>query len=205
MRQAIKAPLVIPVLGLLVASAMAASPAAAADPDTCDPDSFESENSCAKAPADLAAGAGQLHQPRRPWLDLLQTLLRPGRLHRAQGRRHASGAVRVRDRTRRDRRLRPRADGSPGRDPGPAVATSAARLRLRERTRPWRDLNGPRSTSSPAWRRSLRDGVGELPEGHRLANGDAWCAVGYQGSVSCVSGDNGFVLAWWGGLLEKPT
>ena len=47
-----------------------------------------------------------------------------------------------------------------------------------------------------------RDGVGDLPEGHRLVNGDAWCSVGYQGSVSCASGDNGFTLAGWGGALE---
>lgn len=45
--------------------------------------------------------------------------------------------------------------------------------------------------------------VGDLPQGYRLANGDAWCAVGYQGSLTCVSGANGFTLAWWGGILEK--
>ncbi len=47
--------------------------------------------------------------------------------------------------------------------------------------------------------------VSELPEGYKLVNGDAWCAVGYQGSVSCVSGANGFTLAWWGGVLDKLT
>lgn len=45
--------------------------------------------------------------------------------------------------------------------------------------------------------------VDDLPAGHRLVNGEAWCAVGYQGSVTCVSGANGFTLAWWGGILEK--
>lgn len=30
--------------------------------------------------------------------------------------------------------------------------------------------------------RFTRDGVGDLPEGHRLANGDAFFFVGYQGS-----------------------
>lgn len=49
-----------------------------------------------------------------------------------------------------------------------------------------------------------RAGVGDLPEGYRLVNGDAWCAVFYQGSISCVSGANGFTLAWWGGVLEQP-
>ena len=46
--------------------------------------------------------------------------------------------------------------------------------------------------------------VDDLPEWHRLVSGDAWCSVGYQGSVSCVSGANGFTLAWWGGILEDP-
>lgn len=46
--------------------------------------------------------------------------------------------------------------------------------------------------------------VDELPQGHRLANGGAWCAVGYQGSLTCVSGANGFTIGWWGGVLEAP-
>ncbi len=37
--------------------------------------------------------------------------------------------------------------------------------------------------------------VDDLPEGHRLVNGDAWCAVGFQGSVSCTSGVKKFTLA----------
>lgn len=44
--------------------------------------------------------------------------------------------------------------------------------------------------------------VDELPAGHRLVNGNAWCVAGWQGSVSCVSGNNGFTIAWWGGILE---
>lgn len=46
--------------------------------------------------------------------------------------------------------------------------------------------------------------VGELPAGHRLVNGNAWCVAGWQGAVSCVSGANGFTIAWWGGILEPP-
>jgi hypothetical protein len=46
--------------------------------------------------------------------------------------------------------------------------------------------------------------VDDLPEGYRLANGDAWCAVGYQGSVSCTSGQNGFVINTLGAILEAP-
>ncbi len=34
--------------------------------------------------------------------------------------------------------------------------------------------------------------VDVLPEGHQLVNGDAFCLVGYQGSVSCTAGDHGF-------------
>lgn len=45
--------------------------------------------------------------------------------------------------------------------------------------------------------------VDDLPEGHRLVNGDPWCAVGFQGSVSCTSGANGFTLTWWLGIPEQ--
>jgi hypothetical protein len=34
--------------------------------------------------------------------------------------------------------------------------------------------------------------VDVLPEGHQLVNGAAFCLVGYQGSVSCTTGDHGF-------------
>ncbi len=34
--------------------------------------------------------------------------------------------------------------------------------------------------------------VDVLPEGRQLRNGDAFCLVGYQGSVSCTTGDHGF-------------
>ena len=34
--------------------------------------------------------------------------------------------------------------------------------------------------------------VDVLPEGHQLRNGDAFCLVGYQGSVSCATGEHGF-------------
>ncbi|MEI6251940.1 MAG: hypothetical protein WCP30_03965 [Mycobacteriaceae bacterium] len=34
--------------------------------------------------------------------------------------------------------------------------------------------------------------VDVLPEGHQLVNGEASCLVGYQGSVSCTTGDHGF-------------
>lgn len=47
--------------------------------------------------------------------------------------------------------------------------------------------------------------VDNLPEGYRLANGDAWCATGYQGSVTCTSGENGFSINTVGATLEKPS
>ena len=34
--------------------------------------------------------------------------------------------------------------------------------------------------------------VDVLPEGRQLRNGDAFCLVGYQGSVSCTTGEHGF-------------
>jgi hypothetical protein len=38
-----------------------------------------------------------------------------------------------------------------------------------------------------------------LLEGHRLGNGDARCAVGYQGALSCHIGEHGFAFASiWG-------
>jgi hypothetical protein len=41
--------------------------------------------------------------------------------------------------------------------------------------------------------------VDVLPEGRRLENGGAKCQRGYQGSVSCRSGEHGFVLSTtWG-------
>lgn len=47
--------------------------------------------------------------------------------------------------------------------------------------------------------------VDVLPEGYRLVNGAAWCAVGYQGSVTCSSGANGFTFTSTGGVLEGPS
>jgi hypothetical protein len=34
--------------------------------------------------------------------------------------------------------------------------------------------------------------VDVLPEGYQLRNGDSFCLVGYQGSVSCTAGEHGF-------------
>jgi hypothetical protein len=36
----------------------------------------------------------------------------------------------------------------------------------------------------------LVDGLDIRPEGDRLVNGDARCAKGYQGSLSCHTGDH---------------
>jgi hypothetical protein len=43
--------------------------------------------------------------------------------------------------------------------------------------------------------------VDVLPEGHRLVNGGAACAVGYQSTVHCETGDHGFVQSSLWGLL----
>lgn len=39
---------------------------------------------------------------------------------------------------------------------------------------------------------SFTRAVDVLPEGHQLVNGDASCLVGFQGSVSCTTGEHGF-------------
>ncbi|MGI9163658.1 MAG: hypothetical protein ACR2JI_12170 [Mycobacterium sp.] len=46
--------------------------------------------------------------------------------------------------------------------------------------------------------------VDVLAQGYRVLNGAAWCAVGFQGSVSCSTGDNGFTLTAVGGTLQLP-
>jgi hypothetical protein len=38
-----------------------------------------------------------------------------------------------------------------------------------------------------------------LPEGHRLANRNAYCGLGYRGSMTCRTGEHGFAIATiWG-------
>jgi hypothetical protein len=52
-----------------------------------------------------------------------------------------------------------------------------------------------RYSATPTFTRN----VDVLPEGHQLVNGDASCAVGYQGSVGCKTGEHGFVhYSIWG-------
>ena len=46
--------------------------------------------------------------------------------------------------------------------------------------------------------------VDVLDQGYRLVNGDAWCSVGYQGTVSCTAGKNGFTLAAFGVFFDEP-
>lgn len=46
--------------------------------------------------------------------------------------------------------------------------------------------------------------VAELPAGYRLVNGDAWCYQGYQGTITCTSGANGFVIDSYGGAILAP-
>ena len=42
-----------------------------------------------------------------------------------------------------------------------------------------------------------------LPSGHRIVNGSAWCSLSEQGAIDCVTGRNGFIWNWWGGILER--
>lgn len=204
MRQAIKAPLVIPVLGLLVASAMAASPAAAADPDTCDPDSFESENSCArKPPQTWPLAQGSFTSPGDPGWIFFKPFFAPAgatgpKADSSRSEQYGCG-------------IGP--DGTVGCDHVPGDPWGATGPRCGELRCPPTPPGANQTVMSPQRPAEYvhsdaatftRADVGDLPEGYRLVNGDAWCAVFYQGSISCVSGANGFTLAWWGGVLEQP-
>jgi hypothetical protein len=46
--------------------------------------------------------------------------------------------------------------------------------------------------------------VDVLRPGYRLDNGDASCIAGYQGTVSCSTGGNGFTLSGLYAILERP-
>jgi hypothetical protein len=61
-------------------------------------------------------------------------------------------------------------------------------------------IAGSAATSSASQpRQTFSRDVDILPEGHRLVNGDARCAMGYQGSLSCHTGEHGFAFASiWG-------
>jgi len=175
-------------LGLIVATAVATAPGAPAEPDTCDPRTGV-ENSCAGQPPETwPIAQGNFTSPDDPgWI-----FFKPAAEQYGCGI-GPDGTVGC-DHVPTD----PWQGDGPGcgdlRCPPPPPGANQT-------------VAGPQQQAEYVYSGAptfTRDGVGDLPEGHRLVNGDAWCSVGYQGSVSCISGENGFTLAWWGGVLERP-
>ena len=174
------------VLGLIFVTAVATAPGAAAEPDTCDPQTGV-ENSCAGQPPEIwPIAQGKFTSPDDPgWIFFKPFFFPAGatgpKADSSRAQQYGCG-------------IGP--DGTIGCDRGdgplPPPGTNQT-------------VAGPKQPAEYVYSETptfTRDGVGDLPEGHRLVNGDAWCSVGYQGSVSCASGDNGFTLAGWGGTLE---
>lgn len=189
-------------LGLIVATAVATAPGGAAEPDTCDPRPGV-ENSCAGQPPETwPIAQGSFTSPDDPgWI-----YFKPFHLPAGFGgpKADAQRAVQYGCGIGPDGTIG--CDHVPGNPFGNTDAYRCGELRC---PLPPPGTNqtvaGPQQPAEYVYSEVLtftRDGAGDLPEAHRLVNGDAWCAVGYQGSVSCVSGDNGFTLAWWGGVLE---
>lgn len=189
--------------GLALAAALTVTPIAAADPGTCDPVP-SAQNSCAgQPPQTWPLAQGNFTSPGDPgWVFFKPFFFQAG----------STG---------------PKADGSRAGQYGCGIGPDGTIGCDHVPSDPWKgaspgcgDLSCPPpppganqtvvspgeparyvQSDSPTFTRDVAD----LPEGHRLVNGDAWCAVGYQGSLSCVSGANGFTLAWWGGILEPAS
>lgn len=186
---------------MAVAAALAGMPTAAADPATCDPVP-SAENSCAgQPPQTWPLAQGNFTSPGDPGWVFFKPLF---------SQADATG---------------PKADSARAGQYGCGIGPDGTIGCDHVPSDPWNgtgpgcgDLRCPPpppgtnqtvvSPQQPAqYVRSdtptfTRD-VDDLPEGHRLVNGDAWCAVGYQGSLTCYSGANGFTLAWWGGVLKQ--
>ena len=184
--------LAVPVLGLLFTTAIVTAPAALAEPtDTCDPDPAdrESANYCAgKPPQTWPAAQGNFTVASDPGWVFFRPFFSP---------RYGCG-------------IGP--DGTVGCDhvPGDPFGNVSGSFSCGDLRCPLpppganQTVAGPQEPGRYVHSETLtftRD-VDYLREGYRLVNGDAWCAVGYQGSVSCTSGANGFTLASWGGILE---
>jgi hypothetical protein len=196
-------PLAVPVLGLLLTAAILTAPRAAGDADACDPTPSDAENSCAGKPPDTwPLAQGNFTSPGDPGWIFFRPFYGPAGYTgpKADAARVQYGCGIGPDGT-------VGCDHVPGNPFGNTDAYRCGELRcplpppgtnqtVAGPQEPGRYVHSDVATFT-------RSDVGELPEGHRLANGDAWCAVGYQGSISCVSGANGFTLAWWGGVLER--
>lgn len=185
---------VLAVTGLVGVGALGSASFATAEPDTCDPQ-VGAANSCAvRPPQEWPIAQGDFTSPGDPgWVFF-------GPYGCGIGPDGTIGCDRVPARW---------PDGTPVQagQPGPPGSYSCGGSRC---PLPPPGANqivaGPQQpaeyaeSATPTFTRDVDD----LPEGYRLANGDAWCATGYQGSVSCTSGENGFVINTQGAILDAP-
>ena len=196
------------VFGLLAGTLLGGAPTAAAEPGDCDP-AVSAANSCAgQPPATWPVAQGNFTSPGDPGWVFFKPFFGPAGFTgpKADAMRSAQYGCGIGPDGTIGCDTVASSAASPG-PPGPPGSFSCGDQRC---PLPPPGTNqtvvGPQEpaqyiqSDTPTFTRD----VDELPEGNRLANGDAWCAVGYQGSITCVSGANGFTLAWWGGILEKP-
>ena len=202
-----KRPLAAPALGLLFTTAIVMAPAALTEPtDTCHPNPAdrESGNYCAgKPPQTWPVAQGNFTVASDPGWIFFKPFFAPAgatgpKADSSRSEQYGCG-------------IGP--DGTVGCDHVPGDPWGATGPRCGELRCPPTPPGANQTVMSPQRPAEYvhsdaatftRADVGDLPEGYRLVNGDAWCAVFYQGSISCVSGANGFTLAWWGGVLEQP-
>lgn len=208
MARAAFAPRASSVLGLLAATAVGVAPPAVAEPTTCDPVAGAANSCAGQPPQSWPIAQGDFTSPGDPGWIFFTPFFGPAGFTgpKADALRSAQYGCGIGPDGTVGCDTVPSSASSPG-QPGPPGSFSCA-----DQYCPLpppgtnQTVAGPQEparyiqSDTPTFTRD----VGELSEGQRLANGDAWCAVGYQGSVSCVSGANGFTLAWWGGILEKP-
>lgn len=190
----------LPALGVLCAAILVAAPAGAdpTAPGGCDPaDPGSSANSCANQPEQTwPIAAGNFTSPA----DSGWVFFKPGFAEGGCGI-SPEGAVGC------DAVPARWADGTPVQagQPGPPGSYSCEGQRC-----PLPPPGANQIVVSPgepaAYAQSdtptyTRD-VDVLQPGYRLVNGGATCYVGYQGTVSCSTGANGFTLSSVGAVLE---
>jgi len=104
-----------------------------------------------------------------------------------------SRPIHLRNRPIRHDRARPGSRSRPDRPRTPAWAPPGANGRRSEHV--GSESGGYRFSDTPTFTLD----VDIRPEGDRLVNGDARCAEGYQGSLSCHTGEHGFAFESIGG------
>lgn len=186
----------VAVFGLLTSAALGAASTAAADPDTCDPNPG-AENSCARQPADTwPVAQGNFTSAADPGWVFFTHPSHPTDFPGGCGI-GPDGTVGC------DLVPPPEGPGAPG---PPGLYSCGERRCPLPSPGTNQTVAGPQRPAEYVYSdvATFTRDVGELPAGHRLVNGDAWCVAGWQGAVSCVSGANGFTIAWWGGILQPP-